>query len=65
LDKSFVYFCHCYFVNPRDKGIVSTWTDYGIRYASSIQSNNVWGVQFHPEKSQTVGLAILKNFVNL
>ncbi|MBF0620026.1 MAG: imidazole glycerol phosphate synthase subunit HisH, partial [Candidatus Omnitrophica bacterium] len=40
-------------------------TDYGTRYTSSICSGNIWGVQFHPEKSQDVGLRILKNFVAL
>ena len=65
LDGSFVYFCHSYFVNPKDKGITATFTDYGIKYTSSICCGNIWGTQFHPEKSQGVGLRILKNFVEL
>jgi len=64
-DGAFVYFCHSYYAKPVDDKVVASWTDYGIRYASSVRSGNLWGVQFHPEKSQEVGLAILKSFVNL
>lgn len=64
-EGSFVYFCHSYFVKPQDALVAATMTDYGIRYASSIVANNIWGAQFHPEKSQTVGLSILRNFVDL
>ena len=60
-----VYFCHSYFVKPADQTIAATLTDYGIEYASSVVSGNIWGVQFHPEKSQTVGLKILENFTKL
>jgi glutamine amidotransferase len=62
-DGEFVYFCHSYFTKPVDEKIAASWTDYGLRYASSVRMGKVWGVQFHPEKSQTVGLAILKNFI--
>ena len=65
IDGDNVYFCHSYFVNPKDKSIAATITNYGIDYVSAIAVGNVWGVQFHPEKSQTVGLTILRNFVNL
>jgi len=64
-DSSFVYFCHSYFARPEEKAIISTITDYGAPYASSVFKNNVFGVQFHPEKSQTVGLQILKNFTEI
>ena len=64
-DKSEVYFCHSYFVKPKNQKITATSTDYGIEFTSSVWQNNIFGVQFHPEKSQTVGLTILKNFVNL
>ncbi|MBF0122045.1 MAG: imidazole glycerol phosphate synthase subunit HisH [Candidatus Omnitrophica bacterium] len=64
-EGSFVYFCHSYFVNPQDKSVTATFTDYGIPYTSSICVKNIWGTQFHPEKSQAVGLTILKNFVLL
>jgi glutamine amidotransferase len=57
-----VYFCHSYHVRPRNPRVIGTTTDYGVDFVSSVCRNNLWGVQFHPEKSQTVGLAILKNF---
>lgn len=61
-DKSNVYFCHSYFIRPEEDTITATETDYGKLYSSSIWKNNIFGVQFHPEKSQEVGLKILKNF---
>ncbi len=60
-----VYFCHSYYVQPTDKSIIATTTDYGLSYTSAITRDNLFGVQFHPEKSQTVGLKILGNFVKL
>ena len=60
-----VYFCHSYFVQPKNRTIESTSTDYGIPFSSSVATQNIFGVQFHPEKSQAVGLQILKNFVEL
>lgn len=60
-----VYFCHSYFVNPCEKNIIATSTEYGIEFTSSVWKKNVFGVQFHPEKSQDTGLKILKNFVEL
>ncbi len=62
-DRSYVYFCHSYFVTPEDTDIICAKTDYGIEYTSAICRGPVWGVQFHPEKSQTVGLKILENFI--
>ena len=59
-----VYFCHSYYVRPDNSEDVSTITDYGIEFASSICKDNIFGVQFHPEKSQKIGLKIIKNFVN-
>ncbi len=61
-DGADLYFCHSYFVNPKDKTIIASNTNYGIDYASAVAKGNIWGVQFHPEKSQKVGLQILKNF---
>lgn len=58
-----VYFCHSFFTKPSDARISATTTDHGITYTSSVCSGNIWGVQFHPEKSQGVGLSILRNFV--
>ncbi|OGX06253.1 MAG: imidazole glycerol phosphate synthase, glutamine amidotransferase subunit [Omnitrophica WOR_2 bacterium GWA2_47_8] len=60
-----VYFCHSYYVKPTDPTVTATSTDYGNDFVSSIATKNIFGVQFHPEKSQAVGLKILKNFVEL
>jgi glutamine amidotransferase len=64
-DNSFVYFVHSFFPLPEDKSITATWTEYGQGFASSIWRDNVFATQFHPEKSQKVGLQILRNFVEL
>ena len=60
-----VYFCHSYYVKPDNNEDISTITDYGVEFASSICKDNIFGVQFHPEKSQKVGLKIIKNFKEL
>ncbi|HEV8540480.1 MAG TPA: imidazole glycerol phosphate synthase subunit HisH [Nitrospiraceae bacterium] len=57
-----LYFVHSYYVEPRDPSIASTVTEYGVPFVSSIWRDNVFACQFHPEKSQTVGLRIIKNF---
>ena len=62
-DKSYFYFVHSYYPKPEDLSIVATWTDYADRFPSSIWNDNVFAVQFHPEKSQHVGLKLLGNFV--
>lgn len=62
-DNSSVYFCHSYFVKPADQTISAAQTHYGLEYTSAVCRENLWGVQFHPEKSQTIGLKILENFV--
>ena len=62
LDKSYLYFVHSFYVVPEDNSIVSTTTDYGVDFTSMICKDNVFATQFHPEKSQRVGLTILKNF---
>jgi glutamine amidotransferase len=56
------YFVHSYYVEPADASVVSTTTEYGIPFVSSIWRDNVFACQFHPEKSQTVGLRIVRNF---
>lgn len=61
-DNSFVYFVHSYHVVPEDNGIISTLSDYGSDFVSSIYKENIFACQFHPEKSQETGLRILKNF---
>jgi len=60
-----VYFCHSYFVKPQDAPIAAGITNYGIDFVSAVVRDNIWGVQFHPEKSQRCGLQILKNFAQL
>ena len=60
-----VYFCHSYFVKPKDASIAAGITDYGTDFVSAVVRDNIWGVQFHPEKSQKAGLQILKNFAQL
>ncbi len=59
---SYVYFVHSYYVEPADPSLVSTQTEYGILFASSVWKDNIFATQFHPEKSQAVGLQVLKNF---
>jgi glutamine amidotransferase len=61
-DKSYFYFVHSFYVVPEDASIIATTTDYGLEFTSSICKDNVYAVQFHPEKSQTLGLQLLKNF---
>jgi glutamine amidotransferase len=60
---SFAYFVHSYYCAPAEPSDVAATTEYGLDYASIVRRGNLWGVQFHPEKSQAVGLQILRNFV--
>jgi len=64
-DKSYLYFVHSYFVKPEDPEIVATTTEYGIEFVSSVWRDNVFACQFHPEKSQALGLTLLKQFGRL
>lgn len=64
-EGSYVYFVHSYYADPADPGAVALETDYGIRFASMVWNGNLFATQFHPEKSQAVGLTLLKNFVEL
>jgi len=58
----YVYFVHSYYVAPQDSSIVATTTEYGESFVSSIATETLFGCQFHPEKSQELGLRILANF---
>ena len=60
---AYVYFNHSYYCQPQNSSDVIATTDYGLQYACAVQHKNIFGVQFHPEKSQLVGLQILKNFL--
>ena len=64
-DGSFMYFVHSYYVEPEDRSMVLCETDYGVKFTSGIQKDNIIAFQFHPEKSQGVGLKIVENFVKL
>jgi len=64
VDNSDFYFVHSYYFNTTENIITST-TDYGFDFTSSIQKDNIYAFQFHPEKSQNVGLKLLENFVNI
>lgn len=61
-DAAYVYFVHSYYVVPDDHSVVSTTTDYGGPFVSSVARDNIFACQFHPEKSQAGGLRIIKNF---
>jgi len=63
-DENF-YFVHSYHVIPKNKNIISCTTDYGIEIAAGIEQGNIYGFQFHPEKSSTAGLKLLENFWNM
>lgn len=61
----FQYFVHSYYVVPEDESVIATTTEYGRKFVSSIQQDNIYAVQYHPEKSSKQGLKILKNFGEL
>jgi glutamine amidotransferase len=61
-EGAFVYFVHSYYVAPTDPGLTATSTEYGVEFTSAIVRDNVFATQYHPEKSQAVGLKILENF---
>ena len=62
-DGAYVYFNHSYYCQAQESSDVIAEVDYGILYACAVRRENIFGVQFHPEKSQAVGLQILRNFV--
>jgi glutamine amidotransferase len=64
-DQSYFYFVHSYYALPNDPAEALGITEYGERFAAVVRHGNVWGVQFHPEKSQNAGLRLLKNFAAL
>lgn len=61
----FVYFCHSFYAAPLDKNIIAATCNYGMNFAAVVWQDNIFGVQFHPEKSQDFGLKLLKNFILL
>jgi len=64
-DNPYVYFCHSFYPEPKDKKIICATTYYSKEFAAVVQQKNTYGLQFHPEKSQKVGLKIIKNFLDL
>jgi glutamine amidotransferase len=62
-DGTYFYFVHSYVAVDVDPSHVSSWTDYGVRFPATVAWRNVVGTQFHPEKSQAAGLALLRNFI--
>ncbi len=63
-EEAYMYFVHSYYVAPDDKDIIAATTDYGVEFTSMISHNNIFAAQFHPEKSQALGLGILKRFAD-
>jgi glutamine amidotransferase len=64
-NNSHFYFVHSYYVSPEERDIVATKTEYGIEFVSSVWRQNIFALQFHPEKSSYIGLKILANFGRL
>jgi glutamine amidotransferase len=64
-DGDFAYFVHSYYVVPRDDDVILARTDYGVSFASIVGREHLFGLQFHPEKSQSLGLTMLVNFARL
>lgn len=64
-EESFVYFVHSYYLKAQDPSIVTARSEYGVSFDASVQSENVFACQFHPEKSGRIGLKMLSNFLRL
>ena len=64
-EHTFFYFVHSFYLESTDPSIVTTNTEYGLTYDSSVESGNVFATQFHPEKSSDAGLRVLKNFLDI
>ena len=64
-NKSHMYFVHSYEFIPKDKHVITSTTDYSSKIVCSVEKENIFGTQFHPEKSDKIGLKIIDNFINL
>lgn len=63
--ESYFYFAHSYYCKPKQSEVILSTTTYGDEFVSSLHKNNIWAVQFHPEKSQKLGLKVFNNFLKL
>jgi glutamine amidotransferase len=63
--ESFFYFVHSYYADPSDRSVSALETDYGVRFTAMVWRDNLYATQFHPEKSQALGLRLLENFIRL
>jgi glutamine amidotransferase len=61
---SYFYFVHSYYVRPQDENVIAGTTDYGVNFVSAVARGNYFATQFHPEKSQKAGIALLRNFLD-
>ena len=64
-EGAYVYFVHSYYLQAADESIVTAAAEYGVRIHASVEKGNVFGCQFHPEKSSEVGMQVLRNFVDI
>jgi glutamine amidotransferase len=64
-DGSYFYFVHSFYAEPQDRAMAALETDYGGRFTSMVWRDRLFATQFHPEKSQVIGLRLLKNFIDL
>jgi len=64
-EGSYFYFVHSYYVVPEAEGVVAGTTEYGVEFVSLVQQGRLFATQFHPEKSQHLGLEVLRNFARL
>ena len=61
-NEEYFYFAHSYYAEPTDSRVSVAYTDYGFKLPAAVQKGNIYGVQFHPEKSGEIGLNVLRNF---
>jgi len=65
VDESYAYFVHSFYPSPLERGLIITETDYGVTFPSILVHRNLYGTQFHPEKSGKTGHIILENFIKI
>ena len=63
--EPYFYFVHSYYPQPEDKSLIAAFCTYGVRFAAAVRRGNLVATQFHPEKSQKLGVKLLKNFISL